>query len=55
MNRLMLTDETWPKLKTIMLKEGIYDKPNLRLMTEGILYLMRVGCPWRDLPTEFGF
>ena len=21
---------------------------------EGILYRMRTGCPWRDLPEEFG-
>ena len=37
-----------------MRQEGIYDKPDLRLMVEAMLYRMRVGCPWRDLPTEFG-
>ena len=37
-----------------MLESGIYDKPNLRLTVEGMLYKMRVGCPWRDLPSEFG-
>ena len=26
-----------------------------RLIVEAILYCMRVGCPWRDLPVEFGF
>lgn len=54
MARLMLSDEYWSKLRTIMRQEGIYDKPNLRQMVEGMLYRMRVGCPWRDLPTEFG-
>lgn len=54
MPRLMLTDALWPKLKAIMLQHGIYDKPNLRLMVEGMLYRMRVGCPWRDLPPDFG-
>jgi transposase len=54
MNRLMLTDELWSKLRDIMRQEGIYDKPGLRLMVEGILYRMRVGCPWRDLPEMFG-
>ncbi len=54
MNRLMLTDELWSKLKTIMLEHGIYDKPDLRMMVEGMLYRMRVGCPWRDLPFIFG-
>ena len=55
MIRLMLTDELWSKLRTIMRQHGIYDKPKLRKMVEGILYRMRVGCPWRDLPSKFGF
>jgi len=37
-----------------MRQQGIYDKPNLRKMVEGMLYRMRVGCPWRDLPEAFG-
>lgn len=37
-----------------MRHHGIYDKPNLRKMVEGMLYRMRVGCPWRDLPSLFG-
>ena len=55
MARLMLSDELWSKLQEIMLQHGIYDKTNLRMMVEAILYRMRVGCPWRDLPVEFGF
>jgi transposase len=51
----MLTDELWSKLKAIMQQQGIYDKPNLMIMVEGMLYRMRVGCPWRDLPSIFGF
>jgi len=54
MLRLMLNDEFWSKLKEIMLQHGIYDKPNLRMVVEAMLYRMRVGCPWRDLPAEFG-
>ena len=37
-----------------MLQQGVSDKPDLRRMVEGMLYRMRVGCPWRDLPAEFG-
>ncbi len=37
-----------------MLQHRIYDKPTLRLIVEAMLYRMRVGCPWRDLPAEFG-
>ncbi len=54
MPRLMLNDELWSKLRTILLQVGIYYKPNLRLTVEGMLYRMRVGCPWRDLPAAFG-
>lgn len=54
MARHMLSDEHWSKLRTIMREQGIYNKPNLRKTVEGILYRMRVGCPWRDLPKTFG-
>jgi len=54
MIRLMLTDELWSKVRTIMRQHEIYDKPKLRKTVEGILYRMRVGCPWRDLPSFFG-
>ena len=50
----MLTDEHWSKLKPILLQQGIYDKANLRTTVEGILYRMRTGCQWRDLPEAFG-
>ena len=55
MTQLVLTDEAWSKLKAIMHQHGIYDKSNFRKPVEGILYRMRVGCPWRDLPSKFGF
>lgn len=54
MPRLMLNDELWSKLRESMLQHKIYDKPNLRKMVEAMLYRMRVGCPWRDLPAAFG-
>ncbi|MFO1257726.1 MAG: IS5 family transposase [Gammaproteobacteria bacterium] len=54
MARRMLTNELWSKLKGILRQHRIYDKPFLRDMVEGMLYRMRVGCPWRDLPEEFG-
>ena len=37
-----------------MRQNGVYDKSNLRLAIEAVLYRMRVGCPWRDLPEYFG-
>ena len=54
MPRLMLNKKRWLKLKSILLEIGIYDKANLRKIIEGILYRMRTGIPWRDLPRYFG-
>lgn len=54
MARRMLSDEHWSKPRTIMREHGIYHKPKLRKMVEGILYRMRVSCSWIDLPKEFG-
>ena len=50
----MLTDKLWLTLKPILLDLNIYDKPNLRNIFEGILFRMRTGCPWRDIPRYFG-
>ncbi|GAB3391770.1 hypothetical protein GCM10027514_35930 [Azotobacter armeniacus] len=50
----MLTDELWSKLEKVLLQQSIYQKPDLRMTVEGMLYRMRVGCPWRDLPSAFG-
>jgi transposase len=54
MPRLLLSDEHWPKLREILLHKTIYNKRDLRLTVEGMLYRMRTGCPWRDLPKAFG-
>ncbi|MCG8609454.1 MAG: IS5 family transposase [Pseudomonadales bacterium] len=54
MPRLMLSDELWLKLKLILLQFGVYDKRSLRMTVEGMLYRMRTGLPWRDLPDYFG-
>ena len=50
----MLTEKHWLKLKPILLDLNIYDKPNLRNILEGILFRMRTGVPWRDIPSQFG-
>ncbi|MCK5894011.1 MAG: transposase [Endozoicomonadaceae bacterium] len=52
MPHFMLTDEYWSKLSTIFSQIKIYNKSNLRLVVEGMLYRIRVGCPWRDLPAD---
>ncbi|HGB3473279.1 TPA: IS5 family transposase [Salmonella enterica subsp. diarizonae serovar 61:l,v:z35] len=55
MPRKMLTDEYWSTLSRLLLNTGrVYNKPEHRMTLEGILYRMRVGCPWRDIPRVFG-
>ncbi|MBB3105475.1 transposase [Azomonas macrocytogenes] len=54
MPRLMLSDEHWSKRQEILLHKAIYNKRDLRMTVEGMLYRMRTGCPWRDLPKAFG-
>ncbi|KAA8735632.1 IS5 family transposase [Acinetobacter qingfengensis] len=54
MPRTMLTDQHWSKLKSIVHNFGIYLKYNLRNFIEAILYRIRTGCPWQDLPEPFG-
>lgn len=54
MPRLLLSNELWSKLEKILLQESIYNKRDLRMTVEGMLYRMRVSCPWRDLPKSFG-
>ncbi|CAH0528782.1 transposase [Vibrio hippocampi] len=55
MPRTMLTDIRWDLLLQVMKSTGrVYDKTEHRMTFEGILYRMRTGIPWRDLPTEFG-
>lgn len=54
MPRTMLNDQNWSKLIAIFRHFNIYLKLNLRNFIEAILFRIRTGCPWRDLPQEFG-
>ena len=55
MPRTMLTDKRWEKLLQIMKNTvRVYNKSEHRMTFEGILFRMRTGIPWRDLPEEFG-
>ena len=55
MPRTMLSDPQWELLCRVMLHSGhVYNKTKHRMTFDGILYRMRTGCPWRDLPEEFG-
>jgi len=44
MPRLLLSDEHWSKLREILLHKAIYNKRDLRMTVEGMLYCMRTDC-----------
>ena len=57
MDRFVLSDTQWARMA-----ELIPGKPgdpgrsgtNNRLFVEGVLWVVRTGSPWRDLPASFG-
>ena len=57
MERLVLTDAQWAKMEPHCL--GKAEDPgrsgrNNRLFLEAVLWIVRTGSPWRDLPAELG-
>ena len=52
MTRRVLTDDIWLQIQKTMLEKGCYDTKNNREIMEAILWKLRTGAPWRDLPSE---
>jgi transposase len=56
--RYAITDEIWAVLGPMVdrCKSRLGPAPELpdRMFFEAVLYWARVGCPWRDLPGDFG-
>jgi len=56
-DRYVISDELWKKLAPLLPGKvedcGVTAEDN-RLFMEAVLWRVRVGCPWRDLPAEFG-
>lgn len=53
----MLSDELWAQIEPVMpVSKGRPGREfrDHRQVVEGILYRLRTGVPWRDLPAEFG-
>jgi len=57
MKRHALTDEQWTFVEPLLPKRTAKTGRNPadpRLMLDGILWILRTGAPWRDLPERFG-
>jgi transposase len=57
MKRHEVTDEQWEVIQAILPKRTAKTgRPpsDSRLMLNGILWILRTGSPWRDLPERFG-
>ena len=55
--RFVVTDELWEKLEPLLpgkaTDSGVTAQDN-RLFLEAVLWRVRTGTPWRDLPEAFG-
>ena len=58
MSRHDLSDEMWNRLSPLLPPErsGKQGRPchDNRRIVNGLLWILRTGAPWRDLPPEFG-
>lgn len=54
MARTILTDEMWGCLKEAISQHSVYLTEGLRNQIEAIIFRMKKGIPWRDLPKQFG-
>ena len=57
MRRFELSDEQWQRVESLL--PGRAGSPgrsadNNRLFLEAVLWIVRTGAPWRDLPERFG-
>jgi transposase len=55
MARKILTEKAWIMLQEVLKSIGFYLTANSKNYIEGMLWRLRTGSPWRDLPPEFGY
>src|ERR1700757_555324 len=57
MDRLVLSDAAWARMAPLIIgrpdQKGSTGRNN-RMFVEGVLWIVRTGSPWRDLPEAFG-
>ncbi len=56
-DRLVLSDRQWDRISGLIIgrpdQRGSTGRDN-RMFVEGVLWIVRTGSPWRDLPEAFG-
>ena len=57
LDRLVLSDAAWERMAPLIIgrpdQKGSTGRDN-RMFVEGVLWIVRTGSPWRDLPEAFG-
>lgn len=56
LHRHALTDDQWLQVAPLLPARAGPGRPpkDQRLVMDGILWILRTGAPWRDLPARFG-
>lgn len=57
MDRDVLTDSQWERIENLLPGRVGYvggTSPDNRLFLEAVIWVLRTGSPWRDLPERFG-
>ena len=52
MSRIVLNDDLWGQLQQIMKTKGCKASKNNRNVMEAILWKIRTGATWRDVPED---
>jgi transposase len=55
-NRYEITDEAWSLVADLFIERRTRGRPRIddRRMLDGVLWILRSGAAWRDMPEEFG-
>ena len=54
MARVALNDKAWEKVREALQRCGRYITKDTRTIIEAIIWKIRTGSPWRDIPSELG-
>ena len=51
-----LTDEQWERIRPLLAPPARTGRPRAddRKVLSGILYVLRTGCAWKEMPQEYG-